>query len=501
MKNLDCRLNIIRKQVLSLFLAFVLFPSVFAQAPEISLKASKTSGNPGDKITFVWNFADTGNSITLTKIRFDGVMVDWKSPHTWIATPGTHVIHAEARWGNGKADDFPYVIKDVAIEISGWEGHFNHPGIYNSQEELDIIKSNVNSTAPHAMKEGWKEMLSSTSTSVTGRVKYTSLDWQPHAMEIVYPKEEGKQRFFDDGQAAYAHALQWVVTGKQEYANKAIEIYNAWSYLFKDMITKNGDVYKNLFSSWNANNWVAGAEIIRHYNNGAAGWKKTDIAKFEEMCKVFERLMLEWKGSSSSYGGGQNQDVGIARTRMALGVFLNDQALFDQGTYLLFELQYDDKGVVKRHGHVVNLVGTTVASNGEIMELNRDAGHGTGSFNSLANAAEILRHQNVPDKYKLYNYFLDDDTIPRLLKGSEFLANSYVHSPSPITDNKNFTNKHKGIRYPEMILNYYKYLSPKKYNLTKTEEVIELVRPMVANPYDIGWSTVTHANLSELFAK
>ncbi len=112
----------------------------------------------------------------------------------------------------------------IIILSSSVFAQFTHPGIYNSQEELEVIKVNINSTAPHPMKEGWKEMLSSTSHKITDRVKYTSLVWQPHPMEIVYPKEVGKQRFFNDGQAAYAHALQWVVTGKQVYANKAIEL-------------------------------------------------------------------------------------------------------------------------------------------------------------------------------------------------------------------------------------------------------------------------------------
>ena len=34
--------------------------------------------------------------------------------------------------------------------------------------------------------------------------------------------------------AAYEHALQWAVTGDRAYADKAIEILNAWSSVLWD---------------------------------------------------------------------------------------------------------------------------------------------------------------------------------------------------------------------------------------------------------------------------
>ncbi|MEE9382240.1 MAG: alginate lyase family protein [Nannocystaceae bacterium] len=318
-------------------------------------------------------------------------------------------------------------------------------------------------------------------------------------MTVVYPKEEGKQRMTDDGLAAYAHALQWVVTGEKAHADKTIEIYNAWSAMFTNIVAKNGDIYPSLYNSWNANGWMAGAEIIRYANDGAAGWAENDIKKFEEvLCSVFERLTLEWKGGAGSYGGLQNQTLSTVRTQLAIGVFLDDKALFDFAVGQLFEREFTNAGIVDRHGHGVNLVGLTVASDGEIMEFNRDAAHGTGSFNSLVNAAEILRHQDVDDEYDLYAlmFEVDEDTVPRLLSGSEYAANSYINSPTSITDSANFVNEHGGIRYPEMVANYYRNIWAEPATLEMTDQIIDKFRPLAANGYDICWTTLTHADLS-----
>ena len=135
MENQD-RIRQIGKCVVAV-LVFMTVSSAYGQkAPTLRLSANKTTGDPGDKITFTWKIDDQGNPIRRVTLRIDGEPVSWKNPHTWTATPGTHVIHAEARWG--KADDYPYTIADVKLEISGGEGHFNHPGIYNSQEELAV---------------------------------------------------------------------------------------------------------------------------------------------------------------------------------------------------------------------------------------------------------------------------------------------------------------------------------------------------------------------------
>jgi hypothetical protein len=496
MKNKINKMTI-KSIVIAVLMAFT-FSAAFAQAPTLSIKASKTTGSPGDKITFSWNINDPASKIYQTTINMDGESLNVTNSFVWTAIPGTHVFYIQLRYDKKK----PFVVQEVILEISGGEGHFNHPGLYNSAEELDKIRENVTGEANHPMKLGWKQMLNSVSSGQTGKVKFASLDWQPHGLKTVTPTTQiEKLALFDDARAAYAHALQWVVTGEQKYADKAIAIYNSWSQC-TDIIDNFENVYNNLYTSWIGHYTMAGAEIIRYYkNNGkSAGWKDSEIEQFENFCRVLERVSLEWKGYGNGVKGGHNQDVAVARTRMALGIFMDDKALFDEGTRLLFERKYTGEKIEAFHGHAPILVGTAISKAGEVMELNRDPGHGTGTFNALTNAAEILRHQKNHTKYNLYDLLLDGEKTPRLLKGAEFAANTFIETAkgntTKLSFNPEFKNKRVG-QYSELILNYYKNLLHNKFNTKNTEKANEMFRKDPNVGYCIPWTTLTHAKLSK----
>jgi len=478
---------------LPVLVLLMMFSSAYGQNdPSVSLSATKTTGNPGDKITFTWKVTGAGTQFIL----FDAIRTPLKSPYTWTAEPGTHVLNIQLRpTGNRHV----HVEKQAIVEINGNEGTFSHPGIYNSQSELDQIRKNVNGSAPHPMKLGWELMKNEKSRGETGSMKYTSLAWKPHAYAIVHAQTMNeKWGCFEDGRAAYAHALQWVVTKDQKYADKAIEILNAWGHTFTDLTS--ADHYKYLLNSWVSHTWVAAAEIIRHYkiDGKSAGWKEANIARFENMARVFERILLQWSGSIGLKNG-NNQPAAIARSMFAVAVFLDDPALFKSGTDFLFENRYSQNEVIDFHGHPVDLVGLCIAKDGEGMELNRDPGHGTGTHNALSNAAEILRQQkkHIDPKYALYEYRveLDNDILPRFLLGSEFMANTQLNSPVNLSFVNNFLNPRKG-HYQEMALNYYKNVSKNKYPIPLITELVKKSRKKQGIAYTAPWTILTHAGLS-----
>jgi hypothetical protein len=274
----------------------------------------------------------------------------------------------------------------------GQEGSSNHPGLYNSAAELDYIRKHINGEEQHIMKLGWEQMLNSVSSSQTGNMKFSSLDWQPHAVDTVNLKNAiEKLELFDDCRAGYAHALQWVVAGDQRYAGKAIEIFNAWS-ICKDINVKNRDVYHNLYTSWIRHYILSGAEMIRYYkiNGVSSEWQEEDINKFLEFCKVLERISLEWKGYGNGVKGGHNQT-----------------------------------------------------------------------------------------DYNLFDLHLDGEDTPKLLKGMEFAAITFIRTKLGLTIllsfNPEFANKTVR-QYSEIIRNYYRYLSPQPYSYNLTNEVNLLFR-------------------------
>ena len=74
-------------------------------------------------------------------------------------------------------------------------------------------------------------------------------------------------------------ALAWYLTGKKEYADKAITILNAWPPKIKGHSLHNAP----LQSGWSGSVWPKAAEIIRYTN---AGWTPANITAFENMLKT-----------------------------------------------------------------------------------------------------------------------------------------------------------------------------------------------------------------------
>ena len=505
-----------------IFLALALFfitTQIFAIPPEIKLTVNKHRGNPGDTIVFKWTIKKNNNRVHNPRVRFDGRDIKAKDSYTWKATPGMHVMYLEMAWKEGMKDlpltpeeekakakakkrgwkwkraRKPYLTAVQVVQIkSNKKAHFVHPGMFSSAAELNAIYYLVHRPGSNPVKDSIAEISKVTvSAPANPKRAYASLAWKPDPVKIVWPKSPDKARMFTDGRAVYMHALLWAATGKQAHAKKAIEILNAWSAIFEDVRTKNGDIYNSLFSSWSASHWLAGAEILRYYKNHGrpSGWKQKDILRFEKMCRVFERLMLQWEGGAN-VSGLQNQRLAVTRTCLLLGIFLNDQDLFDFGIYQIFERLDSGKKTIKKHGHPVNLVELTIAADGEIMEFNRDGAHGRASLNVLVNIAEILRHQNMPAKYRLYDLKFGKDKVPRLLLGSEYAANAYYNGPVKLSFGKEFKNNEE-CEHSEQIVNYYKNYSKRKYPLPLTEKLNKQTRPKISHSYSLPWSTTTHA--------
>jgi len=504
---------------LSILSLILLQTQIFAAPPELILKASQNKGVVGDEITFKWKIKANNNRVRHPRVRFDGRGIKAKNKYKWTATSGTHVLYLEMGWKEGLKEKplslaeqkkkarmkrlkrkyipprKPHITAVQVVEIkSNKIANFIHPGLYNSQVELAEIYRQVHLSGSNPIKDALLAVLNAKASSAANKnIPYASLNWKPDPVKIVWAKSKDKMRMFDDGRAVYTHALLWAATGNKLHADKAIEILNAWSAIFEDVKTKNGDIYNSLLSSWSANHWVAGAEIIRHYKHCGklAGWKDVEIRRFEKMCCVFKRLMLQWEGGAN-VNGLQNQRLAVARTCLTLGIFMNDQDLFDFGIYQIFEQIDSRKKTVKKHGHPVNLIELTIADDGEIMEFNRDGGHGRGSLNVITTIAEVLRHQKMPKKYRLYDLKLGKDKIPRLLMGSEYAADAYLNGPVKLSFGRNFKNT-ADCEHSEMIVNYYSNISKTKYPMPLTKKVNQADRPKTTKTYIIPWTTLSHA--------
>ena len=460
----------------------ILFTSLLCQAqnpsPEVTLSASSLTGNPGDIITITIDEEYYGTPLDRRELTFDNQAVSWGKTHKWKATPGTHVLRLYSRWitegfnAKGKPNKIK-LQKILVLKISGWEkkSGFNHPGIYISGDELDIIKKNITDSSQHPMKSGLN--------SLKADLMHTSNPTESLKMHNIVDKKNWDQ----DGNAAWLLALKWALTGDDRYGAKAAEIYNAWANTCKKIFHEDEDVYQFLHGTNHTGQWLNGADILSHYNGGFEGWKKSDVEKFNRdyVRELLVPLALAWPGNMGSPYGTQNQPLYVAEAQIALGIYLDDKALFMMGYNHLFEkrlYKYDDLGTKPHLVHEtendykkvfgenpVNLFELSVGRGGEYMERNRDVAHMGMCVTAIQKMAAMLQRQGYDDVYTMT--FLDEKT-PRFLQGIEWLCKASLEGGAPTTKIGDVTFGKGRIGNYEQVYDYYHNILEDKYPLPES---------------------------------
>ena len=502
---------------------FLLLGSAFAQEPSFTISISETQGNPGDNIIVKYS-ADRGDASIYTIERLyvdlDGIhqyaerwgnisTTDWQGANfsnNWTATTGFHTLAVTFNWYEtalGKTETH-YNTKIINIQISGWEkqGGYKHPGLLSSSEELDVVRNNVTTKPDHPMSFAYENLLTLRMTrkfldGSSSFIYLSKLDYDSAPIDTVHFQLKNHkvystyhERDIMDyaGTSAYSHALQWVITKKQEHADKAIDILNKWATKCK---TTNFGIYASLHATNSLGNWLEAAEILRHYkiNGQGSGWSEANIQKYNTYVRrVFYPLAMSWQGNIGNPWETQNQPDYVAYARMNLGIYMDDEAMYQSGYDHFFDRKlYGNKSGYKdwdgnRHTYIdlfgrkpISLFELTIAPDGTYMEVNRDGGHMSMCKVATYKIAELLWHQGID----MYDMKIHNDQIPRLVKGVDWL---YTHSnevpfwnqrrgnedgPGQITMGKFL----KGLAIHEMVYNHYKHRLKDKYAITSLNDV------------------------------
>ena len=262
---------------------------------------------------------------------------------------------------------------------------FVHPGILHNRAELDFIKTKVN-----AGEEPWKTAWAALQKSPKADVAY-----QPKPIPDIFRGSRnnpniGAQDFLTDGGAAYTLAIEWVVTANPAYAQKAIQIINACSSTVKTI--KGSDA--PLVTGEASIHYINAAEIIRFTY---PDWKLADQKRFEEMIRnVLYPIIKDFK---PSFNG--NWDGAMIQSMLAMGVFLNDQDMFNRA--LKHCLNDPTNGALRYYFNDF----------GECQESGRDQGHAQMGLGFLGCACEVAWKQGV-DLYGTSNN--------RLAMGCEYVC-------------------------------------------------------------------------------
>lgn len=367
-----------------------------------------------------------------------------------------------------------------AVSKSGG-GTFVHPGVFVSTTQLDVVKAKVAAGA-----EPWRTAFAQMSGS-----EYASLDWTPRPRPVVecgsYSNPNlGCSEEREDALAAYTDALMWYITDDARYADKAIEIMNAWSATIQEHTNSNAP----LQAGWAGVSWSRAGELIRYTYDG---WEPADLDRFAQMLRtVYLPLVLPGK---ADFNG--NWELIMEDAAAGIAVFLDDRASFDEAiektrarvpAYIYLEsdglLPHPPPGGTKDTPEEIIHYWQDQSKfvTGLAQETCRDFGHTGWGFDAAAHTAETARIQGLD----LYG-----EIGERLTKAFEFHARYDLGADVP--DWLCGGTLTTGIG-PTAEVAYNHYVNREGIKMPRTRHLIEeRLRPTGTDDHFIAWETLTNA--------
>jgi len=264
-------------------------------------------------------------------------------------------------------------------------GEFVHPGVAHSSESIAFAKSKI-AAGEQPWVDAWEGVKNS---------RYSSLDWQPNPFAHVErgPSNNpdiGSSEFSDDARAAYYHALCWTISGNEAHAKKSAEIIHAWAKTLESI----GNHDARLLIGMSGYHFCIAAELLKHTWDE---WPADEQSQFATMIReVWYPVIKDFYPTANG-----NWDASMLQVMTAMGVFLDDQEMFDRAkNYYL-------------SGKGNGAIGNYFMESGQCQESGRDQAHTQMGLEFLANTCETAWIQGID----LYGA-LDN----RLLKGFEYTA-------------------------------------------------------------------------------
>lgn len=215
---------------------------------------------------------------------------------------------------------------------SASQTNFVHPGVFVSKPQLDFVKAKINQN-----QEPWMSAYNQLKSSSLSSKSYTPKPvpiLQCSASEGIsagYP-QAGCAEMNNDGAAVYAQALMYYFTGDVAYANKAVQIMNAWSstltsipYDQPRLPNGNPAYWQNLLVvGWSTETMLRGAEIIKYTSTAMS---PGDASNFESLVRGLYYPLI----STYTYNGNGNGGLTWSESLVNMGIYLDDTAIYNEG--------------------------------------------------------------------------------------------------------------------------------------------------------------------------
>ena len=345
---------------------------------------------------------------------------------------------------------------------------FVHPGGLHTQADFDRMRAKV-AAGEHPWIDGWIVLLHD---------RRAQSDYRPAPQQHMASRQRGQ----DDATAAYLNALRWQISGDQANADCAVRILNRWSSTVNEI--PHGRDQPGLCGI-PIGSFALAAEVLRSY----PGWTAGDQDRFKQMLlkyfyPVCHEFLVHHNGRSDTTFWA-NWDTCNMRAVMAIGVFCDDRAKFDEAVGY-----YKSGRGTGSIGHAVPYL--YPGGLGQWQESGRDQAHVMGGMGLLTELCQVAWNQGVD----LFGY--DHN---RLLAGAEYTAQYNLWKGVPYTfytnsDNANqpyiSENYHGRLDASHFELLYNHYVVLKGLKAPFVQHFAELRRPEPGEIDVFGFGTLTY---------
>lgn len=242
---------------------------------------------------------------------------------------------------------------------------FVHPGIDQNASDLALLKKLVLSgEQPYKSAFDRLKVIADSGFQVLSHT---------HVLRGPYGRPNiGGNDLSKSAAMAYNYAIAWYITNDTKYANKAIEILNAWPPVLYHFDYNDA----KLLAAWTGHALCNAAEIIRYTE---AGWQQKDVDLFTDMLMtVYYPLMRYYYPQANG-----NWDGAIIHSILAIAVFTDNRKMFENA--IDHYLRAPVNGSIFKY----------IYPNGQCQETMRDQAHVQLGLGEFAGAAQVAFTQGV----------------------------------------------------------------------------------------------------------
>ncbi|NED73737.1 hypothetical protein G3I51_15570 [Streptomyces sp. SID9944] len=357
---------------------------------------------------------------------------------------------------------------------------FTHPGVTVSRAQLDFTRDKVLAGA-----QPWKGAYDQMTAS-----GYASLSRTPKPRATVECGSYSNPNYGctderQDAIAAYTDALAWYITRDPRYAQKAIEIMDAWSAVIRSHTNSNAP----LQTGWAGSSWPKAAEIIKYTYTGS--WP--NAGRFATMLRdVYLPVVI--KGSNSN----GNWELSMMEAAVGISVFLEDKASYDTAmakfrTRAAAYVYLESDGALPKTVPSQNLntrdkivsywQGQSTFVTGLTQETCRDFTHTGYGISAISHIAETSRIQGQD----LYG----TDVGERLRQALGFQSKYELGAAVPTWLCGGAVDRGLG---PVTEVGYNALHNRLGIAMTNTQALTQQNRPAGTNALFVAWETLTHGD-------